>query len=268
MGQTTKPPNQSSRITIMGIDLSNKKYKYDQVTGRLYHLIILGIIINVALYFYPVYGYGGSLIDDMRQHNARINFGMRIIAAVIAVNSLTSRNRSGTIGLLALPFPGITLIVVGFWKKKVYPSNYSKLSDEEKSKINRQYSFRLCRDDQLELALDFINEAIRLDDSNASNYCIKGMILTHAQAPENDGLEELKKSLDMGSINDELYIGRGKAFMKHDKSKLASEDFMKAVGLENKIQKKVSSGDIDYSNYGGELRKIKKNLKNGKTTLL
>lgn len=252
----------------MSIDLSNKKYKYDQVAGRLYHLIILGIIINVALYLFPIYGYGRSLSDGIHQHATRINFGVRIIAAVIAINSATSRNRSEAIGLLALPFPGITLIVMGFWKKKVYPRNYSKLSDEEKSKINRQYSFRLYRDDQLELALDFINEAIRLDDSNVNNYCIKGIILTHSQAPENDGLEELKKSLDMGSINDELYIGRGKAFMKHDKNSLASEDFMIAVGLENKIKKKVNSGDIDYSNYGKELQKIKKNLKNGKTPLL
>lgn len=250
----------------MSIDISKKIYKYDQTASKYYHLIFIGVAIVVINYSTPQqssYRYDPIEAIEDAQNAAMMNLVLRIIATVIAVYAAKSLNRSKTVGVFAFLLPPLTLIVMGFLKKKTYPKNYNKLTDKEKSKVNRIYAYKLFKDGKFDLALEFIEEAINFDEDNANNFCIKGLIITY-NSQGAEGLEVIEKSLEMGDFNKELYLERGKAFMKHNKKSLAKDDFEKAVYLDDEISKRLHRGKdvhyLDVDSYFGQIRKIRKYL--------
>lgn len=200
-------------------------------------LIVIEIAIWIRVYNNPAERVGYIIFSTI----------IKILLAFWVEFEAVKRNRKKVIWLLfGFLFPPLALIIITFINKRVFPANYSRLSQHKKSELNNKYAIRLYKNDYSSEALLFADESILLYPKNYDAYDTRGLIYTDMGLFE-DALNDFNYCIHIYSEKGKYNYSRGNLLCKLGKYDKACKDWHTALykGLRNQEDVDIAKEMID-----------------------
>jgi len=202
--------------------------KYDLTYKNDYSLVIVGIVLLLLI---SLFGLTTELQSETLIILAIVSFFIRVGIIIWIVKTAEKLYLNRTFwAIFAFFFPAIAVIVIAFFKKKIYTKNYFTLSDEDKSYYNNNLACRYFNAKRYNDGLKLVNAAIEYKKNNHAAYDTRGMI-KYYQKDYKSALKDLNKSIELDSNHAIKYYHRGYILKKLGLIDNAMEDWNTAVEM-------------------------------------